>query len=69
MNADGTMARMPQLQEVAHENDLKIISIKDLIAYRLQHEQPTEQTSSTLNSLHSTLSWSAVKQSFANRIR
>lgn len=45
MNADGTMARMPQLQEVAHENDLKIISIKDLIAYRLQHEQPTEQTS------------------------
>lgn len=45
MNADGTMARMPQLQEVAHENDLKIISIKDLIAYRLQYEQPTEQTS------------------------
>lgn len=45
MNADGTMARMPQLQEVAHENDLKIVSIKDLIAYRLQHEQPTEQTS------------------------
>ena len=45
MNADGTMARMPQLQEVAHENDLKIISIKDLIANRLQHEQPTEQTS------------------------
>lgn len=45
MNADGTMARMPQLQEVAHENDLKIISIKDLIAYRLQHEQPTEQNS------------------------
>ena len=45
MNADGTMARMPQLQEVALENDLKIISIKDLIAYRLQHEQPTEQTS------------------------
>lgn len=45
MNADGTMARMPQLQEVALENDLKIISIKDLIAYRLQYEQPTEQTS------------------------
>ncbi len=53
MNADGTMARMPQLQEVARENDLKIISIKDLIAYRLQHEQPTEQT--TLNSQLSTL--------------
>ena len=37
MNPDGTMARMPQLQEVARENDLKIIAIKDLIAYRLQH--------------------------------
>ena len=38
MNADGTMARMPQLQEVAKEYDLKIITIKDLIAYRLEHE-------------------------------
>jgi 3,4-dihydroxy 2-butanone 4-phosphate synthase/GTP cyclohydrolase II len=35
MNEDGTMARMPQLQEVAREFDLKIITIKDLIAYRL----------------------------------
>ena len=35
MNADGTMARMPQLQEVAKEFDLKIITIKDLIEYRL----------------------------------
>lgn len=51
MNPDGTMARMPQLQEVARENDLKIIAIKDLIAYRLQHgatisasaEQPAEE--------------------------
>jgi len=38
MNPDGTMARMPQLQEVAREFDLKIITIKDLIAYRLAHE-------------------------------
>lgn len=38
MNSDGTMARLPQLQEVARENGLNIISIKDLIAYRLQHE-------------------------------
>ena len=35
MNEDGTMARMPQLQEVAKTYDLKIITIKDLIAYRL----------------------------------
>ena len=38
MNADGTMARMPQLQEVAREFGLKIITIKDLIAYRLSEE-------------------------------
>ena len=38
MNADGTMARMPQLQEVAREFNLKIITIKDLIAFRLQME-------------------------------
>ena len=35
MNEDGTMARMPQLQQVAQEFGLKIITIKDLIAYRL----------------------------------
>ena len=35
MNEDGTMARMPQLQEVAKQFDLKIITIKDLIEYRL----------------------------------
>ncbi len=35
MNEDGTMARMPQLQAVARDFNLKIITIKDLIAYRL----------------------------------
>ena len=35
MNEDGTMARLPQLEQVAKEYDLKLISIKDLIAYRL----------------------------------
>ena len=39
MNADGTMARMPQLQEVAREFNLKIITIKDLIAYRLNERE------------------------------
>jgi 3,4-dihydroxy 2-butanone 4-phosphate synthase / GTP cyclohydrolase II len=38
MNDDGTMARMPQLKEIAQKFDLKIISIKDLIAYRLENE-------------------------------
>ncbi len=38
MNEDGTMARMPQLIEVAKKFDLKIITIEDLIAYRMQHD-------------------------------
>ena len=38
MNEDGSMARLPQLMEIAHKFNLKIISIKDLIAYRLRFE-------------------------------
>ncbi|MEG0601984.1 MAG: bifunctional 3,4-dihydroxy-2-butanone-4-phosphate synthase/GTP cyclohydrolase II [Mucinivorans sp.] len=38
MNEDGTMARMPQLIEIAAEHGIKIISIADLIAYRLERE-------------------------------
>ncbi|TFV97324.1 bifunctional 3,4-dihydroxy-2-butanone-4-phosphate synthase/GTP cyclohydrolase II [Algoriphagus kandeliae] len=38
MNEDGTMARLPDLVEVAKRFDLKLVSIKDLIAYRLKHE-------------------------------
>lgn len=43
MNEDGTMARMPELQKIAKEYDLKIISIRDLIAYRLQQESLIER--------------------------
>ena len=43
LNEDGTMARMPQLKEVAHEHNLKIISIRDLIAYRLKQESLVER--------------------------
>lgn len=38
MNEDGSMARLPDLIEVAKRFDLKLVSIKDLIAYRLKHE-------------------------------
>ncbi|MGM9838258.1 MAG: bifunctional 3,4-dihydroxy-2-butanone-4-phosphate synthase/GTP cyclohydrolase II [Paludibacteraceae bacterium] len=44
MNPDGTMARMPQLQQVAQEYGLKLITIKDLIAFRLRQSN-NEQTS------------------------
>lgn len=43
MNDDGTMARLPQLMEVANKFNLKIISIKDLVAYRLQIESLVEK--------------------------
>lgn len=43
LNEDGTMARMPQLKEVAKEHGMKIIAIKDLIAYRLKQESLVEK--------------------------
>jgi len=42
MNDDGTMARMPQLIEFAKEHQLKIITIKDMIAYRLKKDSLVE---------------------------
>ena len=43
MNEDGTMARLPQLVEIAKKFNLKIISIRDLIAYRLKDETIVEK--------------------------
>lgn len=43
MNSDGTMARLPQLIKIAERFDLRIIAIKDLIAYRLQRESLIEK--------------------------
>ena len=42
MNDDGTMARMPELQRMAKEWNMKIITIKDMIAYRLKKESLIE---------------------------
>lgn len=43
LNEDGTMARMPQLKEVARTHGIRIITIKDLIAYRLRKESLVER--------------------------
>ena len=43
MNDDGTMARLPQLKEVAKKFDFKLISIKDLIEYRLKRDSLIEE--------------------------
>ncbi|MDX9803813.1 MAG: bifunctional 3,4-dihydroxy-2-butanone-4-phosphate synthase/GTP cyclohydrolase II [Dehalococcoidales bacterium] len=39
LNSDGTMARMPQLEKIAVKYNIKIVSIADLIAYRMHHEK------------------------------
>ena len=51
MNEDGTMARMPDLEIVAEKYGLSLISIKDLIAYRMQHTEDTNCQLSTANCL------------------
>jgi 3,4-dihydroxy 2-butanone 4-phosphate synthase/GTP cyclohydrolase II len=43
MNEDGTMARLPQLLKVAKKLDLKIVSIEDLVAYRMEHDSLIEK--------------------------
>ena len=44
LNPDGTMARLPQLIEMAEMHNLSIVSIKDLIEYRMQRERIIEET-------------------------
>ncbi|MDQ3017886.1 MAG: 3,4-dihydroxy-2-butanone-4-phosphate synthase [Bacteroidota bacterium] len=48
LNQDGTMARIPQLIEIALKNELKIISIQDLIKYRMEQERIIERLTSYL---------------------
>jgi|TARA_B110000037_G_scaffold142260_1_gene160979 3,4-dihydroxy 2-butanone 4-phosphate synthase/GTP cyclohydrolase II len=43
LNEDGTMARLPQLFDVAKQFNLKLISIEDLVAYRMQHDSLIEK--------------------------
>jgi 3,4-dihydroxy 2-butanone 4-phosphate synthase/GTP cyclohydrolase II len=48
MNPDGTMARMPQLKKFAKEHDLKIVTIADLVRYRMQKELLVHRSAETL---------------------
>jgi 3,4-dihydroxy 2-butanone 4-phosphate synthase/GTP cyclohydrolase II len=43
MNEDGTMARLPQLLKVAKKFNIKIVSIEDLVAYRMEHDSLIEK--------------------------
>jgi 3,4-dihydroxy 2-butanone 4-phosphate synthase/GTP cyclohydrolase II len=44
MNEDGSMARLPELVQVAKKHDLKLVSIEDLVAYRMQHDSLIEKS-------------------------
>ena len=54
MNEDGTMARMPDLEKVSKKYGLSLVSIKDLIAYRMKEQEEANSQLSTLNSQLST---------------
>ncbi len=47
MNDDGTMARIPQLVEFCRQHDLKLLTVADLIRYRMQHERYVHRVAET----------------------
>lgn len=64
LNPDGTMARLPQLIEIAREHDLKIVSIDDLVAYRMRHERLVQKvTTTSLNTVFGTFEATAFVDS------
>jgi 3,4-dihydroxy 2-butanone 4-phosphate synthase/GTP cyclohydrolase II len=48
MDADGSMARLPRLEEVAREHGIHIITVRDVIAYRMRHERLVERVAAPL---------------------
>jgi len=63
LNEDGSMARLPQLVKIAERFDLKIISIKDLVAYRMENERLIEPIKSwQVNSPFGPLNITSFKQ-------
>jgi 3,4-dihydroxy 2-butanone 4-phosphate synthase/GTP cyclohydrolase II len=69
MNEDGTMARLPQLIEVANKFDLKLVSIEDLIAYRMQHDSLIEKKEDfDIQTRFGTFRMRAYKQTTNNQV-
>ena len=69
MNEDGTMARLPQLMEVAKKFDLKVVSIEDLVAYRMQHDSLIEKKEDfDLDTRFGTFRLRAYKQTTNNQV-
>ncbi len=68
MNDDGTMARLPQLMELAEKFEMKLISIRDLIAYRLSKETLVERASeTTIATVHGEFRFIGYRQTIENK--
>ncbi|MDR6301144.1 3,4-dihydroxy-2-butanone-4-phosphate synthase [Mesonia maritima] len=69
LNDDGTMARLPQLAEVAKKFDLKLISIEDLVAYRMRHDSLIEKKEDfTMDTRFGSYRLRAYKQTTNNQV-
>lgn len=69
LNEDGSMARLPQLVEVAKKFNLKLISIEDLVAYRMQHDSLIEKKEDfNINTRFGTYRLRAYKQTTNNQL-
>ncbi|AMC09867.1 3,4-dihydroxy-2-butanone 4-phosphate synthase [Lutibacter profundi] len=69
MNEDGTMARLPQLMKIAKEHQLKIISIENLVEYRMQHDSLIELSEDfTINTRFGEYRLRAYKQTTNNQV-
>jgi len=69
LNEDGSMARLPQLLKIAERFDMKIISIQDLIAYRLQHDSLIERMDEfPVKTVFGDFKMTAYKQTTNNQI-
>lgn len=63
LNEDGSMARLPQLIKIAETHDLKLISIKDLVAYRMKTERLVERKmQTTINTKYGEFKVAAYRQ-------
>jgi 3,4-dihydroxy 2-butanone 4-phosphate synthase/GTP cyclohydrolase II len=69
MNEDGTMARLPQLVEISKKYDLKLVSIEDLVAYRMKHDSLIEKIEDfDLDTRFGTYRLRAYKQTTSDQI-
>jgi 3,4-dihydroxy 2-butanone 4-phosphate synthase/GTP cyclohydrolase II len=69
LNEDGTMARLPQLMEVAKKFDLKLISIEDLVAYRMEHDSLIQKEEDfTINTKFGNFRLRAYKQTTNDQV-